>query len=183
MLRLRNLLVAVLLLTGGMANASIFIVIGTPSPFLFFPPLQEILTGTIDVSNGAVSNPSLQVNTYPGQLFSALESTQLVAPQEWEIEVGDPQNANLLFQLAFTSPLGDTLSGFDGGDVRGFAVIDSTNCPSCGGFAVGSIFSIGSVISVPAVSEPSTWAMLLLGFAGLGFMAYRRKSKPALMAA
>jgi hypothetical protein len=34
-----------------------------------------------------------------------------------------------------------------------------------------------------AVPEPSTWAMLLLGFAGLGFMAYRRKSKPALIAA
>jgi outer membrane lipase/esterase len=34
-----------------------------------------------------------------------------------------------------------------------------------------------------AVPEPSTWAMMLLGFAGLGFMAYRRKSKPALMAA
>jgi PEP-CTERM motif len=34
-----------------------------------------------------------------------------------------------------------------------------------------------------AVPEPSTWAMLLLGFAGVGFMAYRRKSKPALMAA
>jgi hypothetical protein len=30
--------------------------------------------------------------------------------------------------------------------------------------------------------EPSTWAMMILGFAGLGVMAYRRKSKPALMA-
>jgi PEP-CTERM motif len=27
---------------------------------------------------------------------------------------------------------------------------------------------------VPAVPEPSTWAMLLVGFAGVGFMAYRR---------
>jgi PEP-CTERM motif len=35
----------------------------------------------------------------------------------------------------------------------------------------------------PGVPEPSTWAMLLLGFAGVGFMAYRRKSKLALMAA
>jgi hypothetical protein len=35
----------------------------------------------------------------------------------------------------------------------------------------------------PAVPEPSTWAMMILGFAGIGFMAYRRKSKPALMAA
>ena len=36
---------------------------------------------------------------------------------------------------------------------------------------------------VGAVPEPSTWAMMILGFAGVGFMAYRRKSKPALMAA
>ena len=31
-----------------------------------------------------------------------------------------------------------------------------------------------------AVPEPSTWAMMLLGFAGVGFMAYRRKSGAAL---
>jgi PEP-CTERM motif len=34
-----------------------------------------------------------------------------------------------------------------------------------------------------AVPEPSTWAMMILGFCGLGFMAYRRKAKPVLMAA
>lgn len=33
------------------------------------------------------------------------------------------------------------------------------------------------------VPEPSTWAMMILGFAGVGFMAYRRKSKSGLMAA
>jgi len=33
------------------------------------------------------------------------------------------------------------------------------------------------------VPEPSTWAMMVLGFTSLGFMACRRKSKPALMAA
>jgi hypothetical protein len=32
------------------------------------------------------------------------------------------------------------------------------------------------------VPEPSTWAMMILGFTGLGFMSYRRKSKPALEA-
>jgi hypothetical protein len=40
-----------------------------------------------------------------------------------------------------------------------------------------------SSLLVTAVPEPSTWAMMILGFAGVGFMAYRRKSKPALMAA
>jgi hypothetical protein len=28
-----------------------------------------------------------------------------------------------------------------------------------------------------AVPEPSTWAMMILGFAGVGFMAYRRSRK------
>ena len=38
-------------------------------------------------------------------------------------------------------------------------------------------------IQVNAVPEPSTWAMLILGFAGIGFIAYRRKSRPAALAA
>jgi hypothetical protein len=52
---------------------------------------------------------------------------------------------------------------------------DSTNLGIVSGVTLNAPLS--------AVPEPSTWAMLLLGFAGLGFMAYRRKSKPALMAA
>jgi hypothetical protein len=36
-----------------------------------------------------------------------------------------------------------------------------------------------SVTPVAAVPEPGTWAMMILGFAGVGFMAYRRKAKPA----
>jgi hypothetical protein len=42
------------------------------------------------------------------------------------------------------------------------------------------VVNIGNVSAVP---EPSTWAMMILGFMGVGFMAYRRKSQPALMAA
>ncbi len=29
----------------------------------------------------------------------------------------------------------------------------------------------------PGVPEPSTWAMMILGFAGVGFMAYRRRNR------
>jgi hypothetical protein len=32
---------------------------------------------------------------------------------------------------------------------------------------------------VSAVPEPSTWAMMILGFAGIGFMAYRRRGQPS----
>jgi hypothetical protein len=31
--------------------------------------------------------------------------------------------------------------------------------------------------------EPSTWAMMILGFAGLGFAGYRRAGKAAVVAA
>ena len=38
-----------------------------------------------------------------------------------------------------------------------------------------------SVAAVAAVPEPSTWAMMILGFAGVGFMAYRRRSGSTAM--
>jgi hypothetical protein len=37
--------------------------------------------------------------------------------------------------------------------------------------------------SISAVPEPSTWAMLVLGFGGVGLLAYRRRNQPALIAA
>jgi hypothetical protein len=47
-------------------------------------------------------------------------------------------------------------------------------------FSDGITNSLGITNAVP---EPSTWAMMILGFAGVGFLACRRKSKPALMVA
>jgi len=35
------------------------------------------------------------------------------------------------------------------------------------------------VYTISAVPEPSTWAMMLLGFSGVGFLAYRRKRRVA----
>jgi outer membrane lipase/esterase len=40
-----------------------------------------------------------------------------------------------------------------------------------------------ALLSIAApVPEPSTWAMMILGFAGIGFMAYRRRKSAALAA-
>jgi hypothetical protein len=44
-------------------------------------------------------------------------------------------------------------------------------------------FGVGTMSVTAAVPEPSTWAMMILGFVGLGFMAYRRKGNQALRAA
>ena len=46
----------------------------------------------------------------------------------------------------------------------------------------GCDFPPGGSSSTPTVPEPSTWAMMLLGFAGLGFAGYRRAMKPSALA-
>ena len=52
------------------------------------------------------------------------------------------------------------------------------------GYTIMTSDGIGNFpLSTSAVPEPSTWAMMILGFSGIGFMAYRRKSKPALLVA
>jgi outer membrane lipase/esterase len=46
--------------------------------------------------------------------------------------------------------------------------------------AAHAVIADAFVAQVTAVPEPSTWAMLLLGFAGVGCMAYRRKNQMTL---
>jgi hypothetical protein len=53
-----------------------------------------------------------------------------------------------------------------------------------GGACTGCTVNLETeIFAVRGVPEPATWVMMILGFAGVGFMAYRRKLKPALMAA
>ena len=39
---------------------------------------------------------------------------------------------------------------------------------------------VSEVSFLSAVPEPSTWVMMIAGFAGLGFVAYRRKTKSVM---
>jgi hypothetical protein len=57
------------------------------------------------------------------------------------------------------------------GGVLSFSAINSSNPGQ--GTNVGPI--LDNVV-LTAVPEPATWAMMILGFFGIGFMAYRRKS-------
>jgi hypothetical protein len=61
---------------------------------------------------------------------------------------------------------------YDGGTFL-FSVNDVSL--TAGGEAGNSIAFSGQIL-VTAVPEPSTWAMMILGFMGVGFMAYRRRS-------
>jgi len=45
---------------------------------------------------------------------------------------------------------------------------------------VAETYDLALLSFAGAVPEPSTWAMMILGFAGVGFMAYRRRNQAAL---
>ena len=95
---------------------------------------------------------------------------------------------NLLFPIGTSFKRGVSVVDLD---TNGISV--STTLGDYHIFGDGSPFSIGTVsgndifetgpgvgfgvgtLAVSAVPEPSTWAMMILGFIGVGFVAYRRK--------
>jgi hypothetical protein len=56
-------------------------------------------------------------------------------------------------------------------DLIGFAISYQGPSP----IDVSLTFDSGTRFLITAVPEPSTWAMLLIGFAGIGFMAHRKR--------
>jgi hypothetical protein len=66
-----------------------------------------------------------------------------------------------------------------------WAGIDELTFSTSSGNSYENVLLTNFVVNdtVGAVPEPSTWAMMIFGFAGIGFMAYRRKAKPAWLAA
>ena len=86
-------------------------------------------------------------------------------------------------ELYLLDPLGNILGLIANGGTRGdYVALDGK-----GGLFVTQSESVlrlnlaGGSIGVGAVPEPSTWAMMILGFAGVGFMAFRRRNKAAAL--
>jgi PEP-CTERM motif len=116
------------------------------------------------------NDPGLAFSTgnFMGIAFTDQGSTTPFGPggstaafQSWVVQPGATFSQVSVFQSAF--------------DYGGTAIFVDL----AGSSGVGEV-TIGLAGAVP---EPSTWAMMLLGFAGVGFMAYRRKTKPSLMTA
>ena len=98
---------------------------------------------------------------------------------QFAITPGNPPN------LAF-APVGvsnaflfNSAGGFDVPASMALKNASEPNSYSDFGAAGGPTYQI----PVAAVPEPSTWAMIILGFAGMGFMAYRRSRKDQALAA
>ena len=148
--------------TGTITDPLLFAGTGTIS---LATPSSPNFHGTGSDSNGPTQD--YLAGTIGGQLFG----TQLVSADGTPID-----NDGLVFNVTDSgSPTDNTVFNiwFNGGTSYTGALFSNAAQP----------VEEGQLTAVAAVPEPSTWAMMILGFAGVGFMAYRRKSKPALMAA
>jgi len=99
----------------------------------------------------------------------AVGGTDPVSGGLWEWQAlntaGAIQSGSSLSGFSFTTNVAPTQSALD----NYFLLSDSFNR-----IQIGNISAPEVAIAHP-VPEPSTWAMLLIGFAGIGFAAYRRK--------
>jgi PEP-CTERM motif len=121
----------------------------------------------VDVTNGTV--PDIDIT------FPSLDPFDRVILSEMNpgafVEATNAPSLGQVLELSFTG----SLVGFTGGTITGQAVVTSDL-----GIALFVVNPGGSITAVP---EPSTWAMMLVGFAGLSYAGWRGTRRTAAAAA
>jgi hypothetical protein len=75
-------------------------------------------------------------------------------------------------------PAAATVEFLVGEGVPFFSSADGSWCTDCSvDQGQTSVWSAGAGAAAGEAPEPATWAMMLLGFAGLGFVSYRQRQK------
>ena len=124
----------------------------------------QLVGGPQFLTVGSVTNnfagPSSQIFNFTGSIFQQVGA------------VGGGDDIRVIGPIAATANCGANCQGFGGSTIlnAGNYYLDFTGI---GGGSAG----YGGTLSVAAIPEPSTWAMMILGFFGLGFMAYRRRNQ------
>jgi hypothetical protein len=145
--------------------------------------IVEIITNTdIEAVVGSITFPTFTGTSDVGVLFSFDGFTQAdLTSISWTL---DPSTYGVV-ALDLNALQGDNPCPNDGMDCSNrtlnlspsFASEASHSCSFSGNTGQCGIGFGGADISIAPVPEPSTWAMMLLGFAGLGFAGYRRSRK------
>lgn len=186
--------------------------LGTNGTSLGTVTVTDIAGGvTVDVTFNP--NTSLFVNSGgPHTPFSFNLNETIASSQIINITYGNPPLSGVTLTAAGTSantPYGNFSNGIDGSMQNGggngipgpldftiTGIATSNFAKNSSGYTFGvdvgvllqnGTYATGAIASgdpvVTAVPEPATWAMMVFGFAGVGFMAYRRRNQAAVNAA
>jgi hypothetical protein len=147
---------------------------------------SDIDSWNLTVISSPLTTILTPLNSTLGVVGSALSATATELTFDFSSGAGTVQieGPTGFWCLAGTISVECTLASGSGAvaqnsEALGVASVDQSH------FAVGNMVLSGAqVIGVAAVPEPSVWAMLVLGFAGLGFIGYRKtKSSPMVLPA
>lgn len=137
--------------------------------------INGTVTGTTsltDSTTGPIGGLITQAGTPPGQGTY----TSPITGQAWNYnDVLYPSGPQLVDNNGLLFTFGTDSMKLDIGNIYtvGSTYYFSVDAPS-------SLYNPGDVVVsggiTAAVPEPATWAMMILGFTGVGFMAYRRRS-------
>jgi hypothetical protein len=164
--------------------------------------IDSNLTGWVSGRNGIELRNNVAGTAYDGANFIELDTTgNSSASQNIGTALGTVYN--LTFAYSPRTGVASTSNGievfWDGvsqGTFTGFTdansawTLESLNVTGTGldsleFRAVGTSDSYGgsldAVSLTAAIPEPATWAMLIMGFSGIGLMAYRRRNNSAML--
>ncbi len=144
--------------------------------------VQTIIDTDSAAAVGSITFPTLTGDSDAGVLFSYDGFTQAdLTSISWTL---DPASDNVV-ALNLNAFQGDKPCP-NGGDCSNISLnlsptSASTSEAACEGFSCGYLPGNANVEFVPAapVPEPSTWVMMVVGFAGLGFAGYRSNRQAA----
>jgi len=130
-------------------------------------------SGLISLSNGIVHAGEeiiININVQGIEPISEVSFFSLWGPNFMTTDSSHPTNSLYLFEGFFVEPgeaalLGGFMDGYGN-----YGCIGGGNGPGCTAYIIDVLPPL--VTSIP---EPSTWAMLLIGFAGITHFAHRRR--------
>jgi hypothetical protein len=153
-------------------------------------------TGILVLDLPSLPTVSIPTTSLPGPIFSSLSATfgalhfeltnSNITPDDGFVKGaawwnGLPDSSHLTIAVTQSqtglAPGTNYLALYNWWDHEG-----SFEIKTVAGSDIGSgHYALGapSLHAIAAVPEPSTWAMMILGFAGVGFMAYRRRNNQA----
>jgi hypothetical protein len=156
-----------------------FIAVDTPGTFPFTAWAQPI-AGSQWIT--PTSNPAQSFDPSSNGFYTYTETFKAAAGT---VVKGSYLTDNTVVDI-FLSPIGGSIVNSGGGFTNpastfAFAPLAQTGTYTLN-FVVENFAQNGGNptaldVSVSAVPEPATWAMMILGFMGIGFLAYRRKSE------
>lgn len=158
---------------------------------------NQVITGVaglnvIDIGSGGIHNANFTISG-PSDATFVFNVTGGIQTNQVETLSGGVTASDILFNLLGTSGNifqtsgGDQLEGTflatNGGNFQ-FSELDLIgqliNVDGNVQLVSGSMIPTFAPFTPPAIPEPSTWAMLVLGFAGLGYVGYRRRAAIAI---